>query len=216
MKKKSCCEHNYQHDEVYDALTKSHEIYKQEIHDPGKSIEEALLVYDPDNLYLVNDMNERAATFHAFPRKALGKCGIPYDVCSLNDLKKMDMTQYKLIVLCHEFQLTDEKMSLLKEKVLNSGRTVLWIYGTIIDKDGKWNPDNVEKVCGIPYGTDGVPFKNMGDWNSAYAFRPDKVINENTSASDRVFCDIFSGTAAVAQYFKPRYETHTNDLLPFS
>ena len=44
----------------------------------------------------------------------------------------------------------------------------------------------------------------------------EQVINENTSPSDRVFCDIFSGTAAVAQYFKPRYEMHTNDLLHFS
>ena len=110
----------------------------------------------------------------------------------------MDMAQYKLIVLCHEFQLTDEKMALLKEKVLNSGRTVLWIYGTIIDKDGKWNPDNVENVCGIPYGTDGVPFKNMGDWNSAYAFRPDKVINENTmrDLAVKAGCHIWSSRPA--------------------
>ena len=188
----------YQHDEVYEALTKSHEIYKQEIHDPGKSVEEALVVYDPENLYLINDMNERAATFHAFPRRALGKCGIPYDVCSLNDLKKMDMTQYKLIVLCHEFQLTDEKMALLREKVLNSGRTVLWIYGPVIGKDGKWNPENVEKVCGIPYGTDGVPTRDMGDWKSAYAFRTDKVINENVmrDLAVKAGCHIWSSRPA--------------------
>lgn len=30
------------------------------------------------------------------------------------------------------------------------------------------------------------------------------------------FCDIFSGTASVARYFKPKYEIYSNDLLYFS
>jgi adenine-specific DNA-methyltransferase len=42
------------------------------------------------------------------------------------------------------------------------------------------------------------------------------VINENTNGDARVFCDIFSGTGAVARYFKPRFEMHSNDLLHFS
>ncbi len=43
-----------------------------------------------------------------------------------------------------------------------------------------------------------------------------QVIDENTTGTERVFCDIFAGTGAVAQYFKPRYEIHSNDLLHFS
>ncbi|MDR2547117.1 MAG: Dam family site-specific DNA-(adenine-N6)-methyltransferase [Lachnospiraceae bacterium] len=44
----------------------------------------------------------------------------------------------------------------------------------------------------------------------------DTVIRENSSGSERVFCDIFAGTGSVARYFKPRYEIHTNDILHFS
>ncbi len=42
------------------------------------------------------------------------------------------------------------------------------------------------------------------------------VINENTTGEENIFCDIFSGTAAVASYFKPKYEIISNDLLHFS
>jgi len=44
----------------------------------------------------------------------------------------------------------------------------------------------------------------------------DMVITENTTGCETVFCDIFSGTGAVARYFKPRYEMHSNDALHFS
>lgn len=44
----------------------------------------------------------------------------------------------------------------------------------------------------------------------------DTVISENTTGNESVFCDIFSGTGAVARYFKPRYEVHSNDVLHFS
>lgn len=44
----------------------------------------------------------------------------------------------------------------------------------------------------------------------------DIVISENTTGNESVFCDIFSGTGAVARYFKPRYEVYSNDVLHFS
>lgn len=37
----------------------------------------------------------------------------------------------------------------------------------------------------------------------------DMVISKNTIGNENVFCDIFSGTGAVARYFKPRYEIHS-------
>ncbi len=42
------------------------------------------------------------------------------------------------------------------------------------------------------------------------------VISENTTGNENIFCDIFSGTGAVARYFKPKYEVYSNDVLHFS
>ena len=44
----------------------------------------------------------------------------------------------------------------------------------------------------------------------------ENVIEKNADGNERVFCDIFSGTATVARYFKQKYEVHSNDLLHFS
>lgn len=44
----------------------------------------------------------------------------------------------------------------------------------------------------------------------------ESVISENTDGNESIFCDIFSGSASVARYFKPRYEIISNDTLHFS
>lgn len=43
-----------------------------------------------------------------------------------------------------------------------------------------------------------------------------QVIKENCDGTEKVFCDIFSGTASVARFFKNRYKIISNDLLYFS
>ena len=43
-----------------------------------------------------------------------------------------------------------------------------------------------------------------------------QVIKENCDGTEKVFCDIFSGTSSVARFFKNRYKIISNDLLYFS
>jgi len=42
------------------------------------------------------------------------------------------------------------------------------------------------------------------------------VVQENCDNSDKVFCDIFAGTASVSRYFKPKYQIISNDIMYFS
>ncbi|MCI9639575.1 MAG: Dam family site-specific DNA-(adenine-N6)-methyltransferase [Emergencia sp.] len=42
------------------------------------------------------------------------------------------------------------------------------------------------------------------------------VIKENTSGNEKIFCDLFSGTASVAKHFKNKYEVISNDFMYFS
>lgn len=43
-----------------------------------------------------------------------------------------------------------------------------------------------------------------------------QVIVENCDGTEKVFCDIFSGTSSVARFFKNRYKIISNDMLYFS
>lgn len=44
----------------------------------------------------------------------------------------------------------------------------------------------------------------------------ENVIRKHTTGKEQTFCDIFSGTGAVARYFKPMFEVYSNDALHFS
>ncbi|OQA85018.1 MAG: hypothetical protein BWY31_02150 [Lentisphaerae bacterium ADurb.Bin242] len=169
----------YQHREVFDALKRVKEIWDSEAGVGADPVAEILLVMDPENIYLLNDMNERCGTFHTLPVHFLGKTGLPYEACSFRDLEKMDTARYKFVILSHPFRLLPEKYDLLQKKILNSNRTILWMYGPVIDNSGKWNESNVEKICGIPFAAPGVPQKRMAGWTSAYIYRPDRELNEN-------------------------------------
>lgn len=43
-----------------------------------------------------------------------------------------------------------------------------------------------------------------------------QVIVENCDGTEKVFCDIFSGTSSVSRFFKNRYKIISNDMLYFS
>ena len=81
------------------------------------------------------------------------------------------MTRFKLVVMCHPFELNAEKMGILEQYAMNSGRTILWIYGPGIINKGKWDPDNVKRVCGTAYKTTGVNRVKMKGWNSVYVHK---------------------------------------------
>lgn len=175
----------YQGEKVYSALRKIKEIWDREASFSPTPVADALIVTDPENLYLLNDMNERCGTFWQYPKNLLGQSGAVYELCSFNDLETMDTARYKFVVMCHPFALNAKKRAVLKEKILNRNRTVLWMYGPVINEEGKWDEKNVEKICGLPYGIPGVKTADMGDWKSALVFRAETLQLEEMVALAR-------------------------------
>lgn len=43
-----------------------------------------------------------------------------------------------------------------------------------------------------------------------------QVIKEHCDGTEKVFCDLFSGTSSVARFFKNKYKIISNDMLYFS
>ena len=58
----------------------------------------------------------------------LVKLGAPHDSILVDDLALADIKRYKLILFLNCFHLTDAQRDLIRRKVLNRGRTVLWCY----------------------------------------------------------------------------------------
>ena len=169
----------YRGEKVFATLKQVKKIWDEQIKYPSCDISEILMVLDPDNMYLLNDMDARCGNFNKKPHAALSILGMPYTVCSFNDIEQMEMERFKLVIFCHPFELTTKHRNVLERHVLNSNRSVLWLYGPGIVNGGKWDSDNVEKVCGTAFGTGGLNIKKMADWTSIYIHDPNTLTPEN-------------------------------------
>ncbi len=162
----------YQGDHVYETLALLKKIWDEQADDAGGSAAEVLLVVDPANAYYLNDKDARVGTFNSQTRDALTTVPAPHDIASFNDLDEIDLHQYRLVVLCHPFELTERHQRILRERVCRGDRHVVWIYGPGIIHDGRWDEQNVQRVCGTPFGTPGISTVVMDGWTSVYAHQP--------------------------------------------
>lgn len=58
----------------------------------------------------------------------LAKLGAPHDSILVDDLALVDVKRYRLVIFLNCFHLTDAQRALIRRKVLNRNRTILWTY----------------------------------------------------------------------------------------
>ena len=58
----------------------------------------------------------------------LAKLGAPHDSILVDDLALADLNRYKLVIFLNCFHLSDAQRRLIRKRVLNRNRTVLWCY----------------------------------------------------------------------------------------
>lgn len=69
-------------------------------------------------------------------KTGLSRCGVPYRVYLLEDLKRGDMPKHRVFYFPNLYKLTIERLKLLREKVLRDGNVVVWGPGSGIS-DGQ-------------------------------------------------------------------------------
>ncbi|MBQ5984651.1 MAG: hypothetical protein IJL56_06725 [Bacteroidales bacterium] len=148
--------------------------------DMSPSVAEILLVSDTRSMFYLKDGDPWVGPLVERLRNRVNRFGAPFDCCLFSDLEKLDLSQYKIIMLPHLFVIDDARARLLREKVCTPGRTVLFTYapGAI---DGKTlDTKRVEAWTGVPYATGkgdetetGIITTAMpGGWTAVYAWNP--------------------------------------------
>ncbi len=112
---------------------------------------EILLIVDPENMYYINDYHDDATMFVNPLRKALSTSGGIYTTASFNDLKRLDLNHYRLIIFCHPFDLDNGKLETIERLCAN--KTVMWIYAPGIIHRGKWDPGHMQRIAGAEFGS---------------------------------------------------------------
>ena len=169
----------YKGERVMETLARSKKIFDECVADTENEFNEVALIVDPESTYLVNQDHDNTPKMNLHTRNKLNRMGAPYDVYSFNDIPKIkDFSRYKLVIFTSLFYLTAEKKKILDKYVLRDGRHVLWLYAPGIFDGESFDTKNCERLSGIPYKSEGVVSKGMGEWISHYIYDYDTLTPE--------------------------------------
>jgi len=163
----------YQGENVLGTLKQMKEIWDNYINMPIEETAEVLMVVDPESTYYLNENDERIDHFNRETRNKLNRLGAPFRICSFNDLPNLpNLNRYKFIIFTSTFNIDQKQETILKEHVLRDNRTVLWLYAPGIIHNNTYNEEQVGKISGIKYGSEGLNKQDMDNWISAYIHNP--------------------------------------------
>jgi hypothetical protein len=166
-------------DAAIETVAQCKKIWDEEVVLPVVENSQVLMLVDPKNLMYLNSMHPHCHCFHVPWKMLLSRCGAPFLIASFNDLPKLDMKRFKLVIFCHPFEINARDQRMLDEYVLNQSRHVVWTYGPGIIHDRRWNPEHVKEICGTDFGTPGISKVEKQNWTSVYVYNPDTVTVEN-------------------------------------
>jgi hypothetical protein len=80
----------------------------------------------------------------------LGRCGVPYRLYLLSDLKKDNFPAYKVYLFPNLFKVDDEVLALLRQKVLRDGNAAIFGPGTGITDGVRLHAEGASRLLGVP------------------------------------------------------------------
>jgi len=166
----------YQGEAVYDNIRRMKEIWDLYAAREFGPVAEVALIVDPESAYYFNQNNPRTAEFISNLRNKLNRLGAPFDVYSFNDIASIpDFGRYKCVIFNTPFEITAKKGKVLRESVLKSHRTVIWLYAPGISDGKLWRPERVKEWSGTAFGTAGISSVEMEGWRSVYVADPGEL-----------------------------------------
>ncbi len=171
------------------------------------STSQILFVVDVESIYHSNgrDWPHQFALGWAI-RKNLMRMGLPFDTAGWEDLAETDLSQYRIVIFQNLSVMNPEREALLKKTVCGGKRLIVWASHPGILADGIYNPDSVERICGMPYGEKGYSVRKFDGWTSLYVHDP-LLFNEISFIKD-----IFSH-AVLHEYCPESAVRHSKEFL---
>ena len=90
----------------------------------------------------------------------LARMGAPYDLYLLDDFLKGNLPPYKLYIFLNPIRLDENRRSVLKKEIRQSGRTAVWIYAPGYIKDTA-SIENMTDLTGFRFGMNDHPWASF-------------------------------------------------------
>lgn len=157
---------------VLDAIGQMRRLWDELAPVSRRSSAEVAMIVDADSMFYVNGNAPVVPDLMYRQRIGLARAGAPYEILSFADIGEADLSRYKLALLPNLFAVDPAKKRLLEERLCRDGRTVVWVLAPGIITDDRYDEANVEALTGLPYGAEAIARRDMGQWTSVLAPRP--------------------------------------------
>ena len=157
-------------EEVSGLVKKSGEITKK----PRESAAEICVFAGGEPLYYVN---KNCGINHACigaQRGPLSQIGAPYDLFSISDLKRVDLSRYKLIMFLDAFYLTEEQRNYVNQTVKGGGRSLLFVGPCDYISDNDVSCERMSALCEMEIGLLPKDEALVRAFNSTYGYEEAK------------------------------------------
>ncbi|MCY2954682.1 MAG: beta-galactosidase [Planctomycetota bacterium] len=115
----------------------------------GSPVAEVLVVSDEaSNAYATFESGFLQQTLQP-AQVQLAKLGAPHDSILVDDLELAEVDRYKLVVFLNCFHLTEGQRDLIRRRLLNRGRCVLWCYAPGLFDGERESVEAMRDLCGL-------------------------------------------------------------------
>jgi hypothetical protein len=134
--------------EVLSVLRKiSHSKYNNGV---GNKVQVAVFVSEESIPYISSSTHSGMRTLANMLMFEMDKAGAPWAMFLLSDLEKVDLKQFKMIILPDSFYISAKNKLLIKEKLCSNRRNIVWLYApALLDNRGRINPGHSAKITKV-------------------------------------------------------------------
>ena len=118
----------FRSDGMMSAVENMLRITKELSKEETESVAEIAVFAEGESMYHVRKSADINTLCLSDIRRTLAECGAAYDFYSVSDVMLPEMDKYKLYIFLNQYYISEELKSYIDEKVINSGKAILWLY----------------------------------------------------------------------------------------
>ena len=140
-----------------ESIGKVKKITDEFLHEEYKSAADVLAIYDTKSImYMPSTVDKKCPITHQilnWTTLAMYYSGVLFDPIHIDDLEKVDMSQYKAVVFFNTFVMSEKDKELIKTKVASQNRHLIWMYAPAYIKGKELSADFVSDIVNIDLKT---------------------------------------------------------------
>jgi hypothetical protein len=135
--------------EVMAEVERLNRVFDKSINDDRTSCAEILVVTDESSCAYATFNSPLLEQSLRMPQPALTKIGASHDSILLEDLPRVNLTRYKMVLFLNAYVLTAAQRRFIKDRVMTDARTVVWFAAPGLFADGGARQESLHDVTGI-------------------------------------------------------------------